>query len=379
MKTFRASSMDRRLLCPGSALAEALAASLPAKPEDSSANTGSRKHWIIAERIKAANAAGKHPLEGANDALDYDVLYCLAAIESLDGVLGMQVESELSMKVGSEKVSGTPDLMLFFEDRISIYDWKTGWGAAQKDANANIQLMTYAWLAFRLLATGNGGEVKRVSVTLVRPNAEPEDRLTRTEYGRELLEQMNTTMADIVHVCTDDAPRKPSPEACKWCLACGTQACAESTATAETLALEKRMTELPAVPDAELLRLADVAVVAEKVCEAIKAELKRRLKDCDLQTPNWSLTPGGARRSIEDTYAAWTALKDALGTDPADRSKAFLAACTLSTSGVEELAGQIAARTGSTKKAATADLYDKLGALVTKKEQAPRLTRRAAK
>jgi len=380
MLELRASSMDRYFSCPGARHAEELAASLPddvkERDKDTGADEGRLIHWTIAELLRQAVKSGKHPLDGAPDTLNYAARYCLGIMDTLSGADDVLIESQLSCpsEVAGVRIVGTPDCVVLRGATATVYDWKTGWGATQADANRNVQLMTYAWLMFHTFA-----DVGEVAVVLVRPNAEPEDRITKSVYVRDILLQIDWHMSDVAQAVTAQAPpRKPSAGACKWCRACGTQFCQESVAvmTPDMVSLEAKIAELPAMLNEDILRLADATVVAERVCDAIKRELKSRLKSGRMEAGTWRLVPGGDRRSIPNTHAAWCALKEKLPNDAQQRTMLFLGSCTLGTSGVEKIADAVAKANGGTKKAALADLYDALGALVERKPSEPRLTRK---
>jgi CRISPR/Cas system-associated exonuclease Cas4 (RecB family) len=252
--------------------------------------------------------------------------------------------------------SGQIDRIDFIGEETAILtDYKTGRNA-QSNASENLQLRAYA-----VLAKKNFPNLKRVFVCIVQPMAGP---TTITEY-EEI--DINLATEQIVEICrkayAPDAPRNPSPEACKYCRA--RAICPEAGGKVRSLA-KNSVESILALSDDQLAEYNDAADVAESVIEAIRSETRRRL-NAGSSIRGFELKAGRSTRTIENADEAYTRLADILG------APEFAQCCTVSVSQLEKAVVaklQLKAKEGKEK------LAELLGDVLTTKQGEPVMSRK---
>lgn len=136
--TLRASSMDRFLVCPTSALELAH----PYNPDSPDATLGTAKHAAIAAMLSGEDLSA----EIAHDnSVDHDdvIMAVRSARRLVDEILGwVQGEAEqlIEQRLDGQIATGTPDLVIRSSSHLVVVDFKTGFSEDEH----RCQLLTYA-------------------------------------------------------------------------------------------------------------------------------------------------------------------------------------------------------------------------------------------
>lgn len=221
-----ASALERVLLCPGSAQAEA---GLPDKPSPE-AESGKRIHAALAELAlnqKILPQPTDLPLYSALPEDEKRIAGKLSAdLRSLgEQHLGFQkMMSEVCLESQKIPICGTPDLLAVCNDGwLLLVDYKTGW-SEPIPAEKNLQLRAYAYLALTE-QTGYGGYGKLLACLLTK-QAPPQI----TKYGNSDLLWIEKELRIICRRArSKKAKRLPGVEQCQYCKANGNpERCPES-------------------------------------------------------------------------------------------------------------------------------------------------------
>jgi CRISPR/Cas system-associated exonuclease Cas4 (RecB family) len=258
-----------------------------------------------------------------------------------------------------ELFSGAIDRIDFFgEETAVVTDYKTG-RTAQGKASENQQLKAYAVLVKKAYP-----ELKTILVSIIQPLA---GGTTIAEYNDLELEASEVEILGIVNASLNhDAPRNPSPDACKWCRAKNICPDAYGNAKAATTTLQVASSVAVATLSNEELESFDAkSLVVEDFIDEIRKELKRRLQNGS-QISGYSLGKGRTTRNVTDTNAAISALSSVLSHD------AIMDCAKISVSSLEKAYGKAKGIKGKDAKAA---LDDALGWIIETKESEPSLQR----
>lgn len=210
--TWGPSSLNRRMLCPGSGIQE----DGVAESEGEWASEGSRLHQIVAEEIQGVMV---------RDDLSLDEMDLAAfCAETLAGLASpnwsMEVEVEIDCKSIHPLIDyGTPDVALFEPFGCGmIVDWK--FGRVRPDpARSNLQLACYA------VALSDRYQLEEVHAVIVMAR---ERRVSRWLYGSDAIEEARQRIHEIVdHSSWPLAPLRPSKKACRYCRAAEQGLCPE--------------------------------------------------------------------------------------------------------------------------------------------------------
>jgi CRISPR/Cas system-associated exonuclease Cas4 (RecB family) len=213
--------------------------------------------------------------------------------------------------------SGQIDLILHWGDKVLIVDWKTGRVGTGNSAADNIQLRAYSVLVRKNL------NIKEAYVAIVQPMAQ---KYTIAHYDIVDLIAAEHQIQGIVEAAMHpDAPRTPSPSACKYCRA--KSKCPEAGGVASELAVFTPA-QVPALSNEAISDFLDKADVVEAFIEAIRDEAKTRLLQ-GYEIAGRKLASGRTSRSIEDLSGAF----ERLGLD----SDQFLSACKVSVPALEKI------------------------------------------
>ena len=366
MKALRCSQLDRVFLCHGSHVAEqsitkADRERIAAARDAGGAQRGTDLH---AETRLAIVHYMKH--NELPEGLPWEVRFCAEfAKPYIDDAKGVYTEIPLAWTI----LNGHADLITVKDDCVDVIDYKMGFNPTAAAADGNLQLGGYAVLAWKKF------EITPVFVHLLCPNEDPANRVTSAEYTAPLLEQYQQFITDLWPAATKDgAKREPSALACKWCDAKGTAACPESCKMLETFgALNKKVVDVVAMPNDDLLAYMDKASAVKAVADAILAEGKHRLQDGTLETDHWKLKEGARSRKFATTFAVWNTVKERLGDDKTARTRLFLDACKVSFPG---LLKAYRAQHPEVKSAqAEQELTEILADVMTVSRRSPSLTR----
>lgn len=256
----------------------------------------------------------------------------------------------------NDAYSGAIDRIDFFSDEVAVVtDYKTG-RTAQGRASDNQQLKAYA-----VLVKHHYPQLKTIYVAIIQPLA---GGTTIAEYNEQELESATTEILSILSASLDpNAPRTPSPDACKWCRA--KSICPEVQATHKELevisgAVVNRLT------NDELVAFDNKAEVVEAFIDEIRKEIKSRLM-AGQQIAGRKLGKGRITRSVSsDSASVVSALSGILSSD------AIMACAKISVTSLEKA---VAKAKGITGKDAKATLDSALGWLIETKEGEPAVIR----
>jgi CRISPR/Cas system-associated exonuclease Cas4 (RecB family) len=289
-----ASGMSRLALCAGSWNLES---TLPEQEPNQYMQLGTDVHAVLAG-TKEFDELTEEGQEIATRCLsDFSTL-----IAQLD--LGERTAEVLEQRFWyNDAYSGAIDRIDFFGDVAVVTDYKTG-RTAQGKASENQQLKAYA-----VLVKNHYPELKTIFVSIIQPLA---GGTTIAEYNQQDLAAAEQEIIAIVSASLDpEAPRTPSPDACKWCRA--KSICPEVQATHKELevisgAVVNKLT------NEELIAIDDKAEVVEDFIEEIRKEIKSRLLSGQ-QITGRKLGKGRITRNVTDTAAAISALADIMPPD----------------------------------------------------------------
>ena len=286
------SSFHRYALCPG---AFALEQTVPERKASPEANLGTLVHQYLAGEKVELDAEG-------TQIADQCVVQYNAVRDFVIGNRYFGIPCKEERFWYRDEWSGAIDRIDFFYDEEGEYalitDYKTGRGEVDPAAE-NIQLRAYALLVAEVFTN-----LTAIYATVVQPHAgNPTVTVYRAPEIAQAREEIDKLMAAIK---APDAPRKPSPEACKYCRALAV--CPE--AAGETKALATRsVSDVPALPDLELSQLLTASTVVEDFIAAIKEEAKARLK-AGKEVPGWRLIEkkGATRTDSKALKIRWSEL-----------------------------------------------------------------------
>lgn len=213
----RASSLERRFLCPGSLKAEEGMPDIPSKAADS----GNKIHNAL--RIYFSGTAG-----------NLDDIATVCKLDNRESIVlrwfANNADTEIENHGGADKrwpelhlpdtgdgIEGTSDLVVHCNDNTwHVFDWKTGYGK-QITATMNLQLRAYCVLVAEKFG------LFHVKGHLYSAGDDPADSaFTSVTYGPDEIEESRKEIYAIRDACiAENAPRIPSLTGCKWCRACG--------------------------------------------------------------------------------------------------------------------------------------------------------------
>ena len=345
-----ASGMSRLALCAGSWNLES---TLPEQEANQYMQLGTDVHAVLAG-TKEYDELTEEGQEIATRCLsDFSTL-----IAQLD--LGERTNEVLEQRFWyNDAFSGAIDRIDIFGDVAVVTDYKTG-RASQGKASTSQQLKAYA-----VLVKYHYPELKTIYVALIQPLA---GGTTIAEYNEEELEA--ATMEILVIVSESlypDAPRTPSPEACKWCRA--KSICPD--AYGQAVAAKTHLQVLSGVAVAtlsneELASIDSKADIVEDFIEEIRKEIKQRLMSGQLIAGR-KLGRGRTTRSVSsDSAAVISAISGIL------TQQDVMACAKISLTGLEKA---VAKAKGVKQKEAKQAVEESLGWLIETKEGEPTLIR----
>jgi CRISPR/Cas system-associated exonuclease Cas4 (RecB family) len=277
-------------------------------------------------------------------------------IAQLPAEIGHLMESALENRLWyNDTWSGQIDRIDWFGDfreTALVVDWKTG-RTPQGNAAENLQLRAYA-----VLVKKNYPSLKRIFVAIVQPLAAP---YTIAEY-----EEIDLTLADeqiqsiVDAALAPNAPRTPSPDACKYCRA--KSICPEVGGEALALAAVASA-PIPVYTNVQIADFLEKATIVESFIEALRSEAKKRLQEGH-EIAGYKLSAGRTSRSIEDPVLAYRRT--------GINSERFISACKISIPTLEKV---FAADLDIKPKEAKAMMEEMLGDALVSKTGEPIMTR----
>ena len=282
-----ASGFSRLALCPGSWNLEQ---TLPPQEENKYMALGTDVHAVL---------AGQAEFDTLTEEGQDIATRCLSQFSEMIGQLDL---GERTKEVIEERFwyddlfSGAIDRIDFFGDTAVVTDYKTG-RVAQSGAAENYQLRAYAVLVKKAYP-----ELKTILVAIIQPLAAGK---TIAEYNEEDLAKAEEEIVGIVRASKKhDAPRTPSPDACKWCRA--KSICPEVRGTHKELEVVSNSV-VPQLSNEEILAIDEKAEVVLDFIEEVRKEMKARML-AGQQFAGRSLTEGRKTRSVSDTQSVISAL-----------------------------------------------------------------------
>lgn len=292
-KIFSASSFERLMLCPGSAV---LTAGAPRTSTQYSAE-GTAIHQVAANMLTGLGGleAGEEvSADGFTFRWDHDMQDCAQAyvdyVLGLDGdALWVETRVQFGQVIGvndSEDGFGTADAIVAKGSELIVADLKTGRGVSVEAAD-NPQLKLYALGALEKL-DGLAGDFETVRLVIVQPRAGGVKEWTI--LADELREWAAGPARDAVDLVlsahSPDNPDmfgeylNPTDKGCKFCAAKATCPALREEVSQEVF----DVSEFAGEPvDEQKLEADELAVALSKVdmiedwCKAIRAEAERRL------------------------------------------------------------------------------------------------------
>lgn len=340
-----ASSMERYKLCPGSYMAER---GLPETTSDD-AEAGNRIHAALAG-------------ETVTPPLTDDEERTMEACRKQDGKLTTEVVPAWDIVNRERRYwsgkdwSGKPDLVVVdvMASEGLVIDYKTGRGEVAS-ADGNMQLRALAVLV------ADEHKLDLVTVAIVQPIAGPPSVCRYSAGDLKVARKEVLGIIDAIH--KPDAPRIPSPKACQYCKAKGTERCPESIAVVEALPMEvsRDGREIVLTPE-RLAELLEKLPMVEKVIEAIRGKARRMLEAGET-VPGWTLKPGAERETITDPTTVYNRAA-AVGVN----SEAFMACVSVTKT---KLKDAVKAATQDKGKALDARMESILAGCTETKQAAP--------
>ena len=250
--------------------------------------------------------------------------------------------------------SGQIDLIVHWDDTVLIIDWKTGRTGTGNTAAENLQLRSYS-----VLVKKNFPNIKEIYCAIVQPMA---SKPTIAHYDLVDLVAAEYQISEIIENSRKpDAPRTPSPDACKYCRA--KAICPEVGGVANSLVVAP--SAVPALSNEAIGDFLEKADVVEAFIDALREEAKKRLQEGQ-EIANRKLQAGRTSRSIEAVEDLVPLLKDVLDTEE------ILKCCKVS---VPQLEKAFASNAKLKPKEAKAALEERLESILVSKTGAPMMVR----
>lgn len=341
--------MERYQLCPGSYMAER---GLPETTSDD-AEAGNRIHAVL---------AGETVTPPLTDDEERTMEACRRQAGELVRTIvpAWDLMSKERRHWWGKQWSGKPDSVAvdFIHSQGLVTDYKTGRGEVAS-AEGNMQLRALAVLV------AEEYKLERVTVAIVQPLAGPPSVCLYAKGDLKVARKEIAGIIDAIH--KPDSPRIPSPKACQYCKAKGTERCPESIAVVESLPMEvsRDGREIVLTPE-RLAELLEKLPMVEKVIEAIRGKARRML-ELGETVPGWTLKPGAERETITDPTAVYNRAA-AVGVN----SESFMACVSITKT---KLKDAVKSATGDKGKALDARMESILAGCTETKQAAPSLAK----
>lgn len=320
MKTLRASSAERRYLCPGSVHAEDGLPEPKASPE---ALEGTQTHEYIHRALNAEE------LPDMNERQEKIVKRFVAKVCTVEGDKPQKIMTETEMMIpdgnGIPVWIAHPDRVTEFDNHIHIWEWKTGY-KEQPRASEHIQLRAYILAAYLYLSSGRLDQVVYFGHILSGENA----TLTTVRFELGDILRAAEELMKIAELCWDkNAKRIPGERQCRYCRARGTGRCPESQQELSLMPAPERLKLIPVKHLGEIYRQWKSRVAPTG--QALEKHIRQLLTE-GIEVPGLHLGEAKKRRVITDVGKAYQALA-ALGIT----GEEFAGECKVSIKNAEQL------------------------------------------
>lgn len=316
-----ASGATRWMGCPGSVNAEA------GLPDSSSpyAEKGTVLH-DIAEHMLVTNSDGSEFIDKTHVVFDDKGIPWVEAFVEASDIEHLRVYVDYVRNLGGHMLVeqrvdfsdfvpggfGTADAVVLVEGVLYVIDLKTGQGN-RVEAEENPQLMLYgvgSWAKFDMLM-----DFHTVKLAIVQP---PLDHISEWEISVEdLVNWAEETVRPAAELAlTEDAPRVPSADACKWCKAKGR--CKEYANQALCVVADEfkdvgdfTVKDSDSLTDEDLAAILDKASLVEGFLKAINAEATNTIMSGGV-IPGFKMVAGRSIRKWRDKAEAEKAIRKKL-------------------------------------------------------------------
>lgn len=269
-----ASRVPRVALCAGSLLAED---ALPAEPSGEAAAKGTAIHEL-AERILTGQPL---PDDAPADLMEVAQKYAHVVTEQTKGSKRHFVELNVTdaLKTIHPWLGGTADYVAVGGGVLTVVDLKTG--RNEVDPEWNPQLLTYALGAAIALKAPDTVKV-RLAIF------QPDDGGWKEFWCAypDLIDWRDSLLGVANRAMQVNAPRTPTPEACKYCRA--RVHCPELQAQVKEQAKQEHAIEGQAVT----MEMLDAAELCSIWADSVKEAGKRQLIDKPDSIPGWKMREG---------------------------------------------------------------------------------------
>lgn len=353
-----ASGMPRIYACPGSFLAEQ-AATGEDHTDKSDAEKGTRVHDALCgaldpETLSADEFRTFELCREQADQIVRDFLGDEAPTALITDNVRLWITEALELVC-----SAKPDRVVVAGSRAVVIEFKALLGNHEQAAG-NVQLRTQA------VAVVESFDVDEVLVAKVQPLA------GKPSLAVYLSGDLKQAREEVIERCklaiTPGQPRTPSAEACRYCRARGTNACPESLAEVEALAVAlPRSGASIALTGQQIAAILDKAPAVEAVIEAVRAKARRELEADPGAIPGWGLEEGDEREKVTNPELVFGRFSALGGT-----SQQFMAAVSVTKKGLGEAVRSATGQRGKALDLCVKSLLE--GATETKRNQ-PSLVR----
>jgi len=200
------SALHRIIACPGSVrLSKNIPSTTSAAAEEGTCAHELFEAFLTGARTRAPRGSNPEMVAHIRDAVDW--------VKRQDGQLHCEIQVPVSEALGFEDPHcwGTADVVLVTDSLIHVIDLKYGFGEVR--AANNPQLLAYALGALHHF--GDTGQEVRLSILQPRTGGPISETWNPTD--EEISDFADTLGETIELALSDDAPLRPSEDACRWC------------------------------------------------------------------------------------------------------------------------------------------------------------------
>lgn len=345
-----ASNAEADELCPGRHLAQAAMPEIKGKFSD----FGTAVHLALSGKPAELDSQQQDVFEAAKDVEQR--VFSEWVNKDRSGCIGPIRERRI-WAVG-DTGSGQLDAYWIQDDRALIEDFKSLWGDIS-DSPTNMQLRDCAALLWK-----HYGDIKEITVFKNQP------RITRTPtlcvYQAEDLELSYKLMVERHgRSLTPGQPLIAGEKQCRYCKALAI--CPAANREVNTLVEVHGSSAVTDLTAEKLSASLDKISLVENICDALRAEAKRRLEQDATSLPGWKLKPGAVKESITNPQEVFNRFVSIGGT-----VELFMPVVTLAKGKLKDAVKGV---TGAKGKALAETLEGLIDGCTTESQNAPSLVK----
>jgi hypothetical protein len=164
---------------------------------------------VLGLKVDRESIATRYALtEGELKDIDYGIYNIQIKIP--EGAIVIADDKKLTGLNG--KITGTPDVAIYYDRILTIPDWKSGWGDVE-DPESNNQLLGYAGMALELFEKEKL-EVDKIVLLIVQP------KLNQVKTAVFTPDQIKARMTDIARIIDEAEDPKAEFTTGPWCSSC---------------------------------------------------------------------------------------------------------------------------------------------------------------